>query len=838
MKKVIKIVNIFFILFTLNLFSQVTYEREFKDVNFAFPTELKFYKTETERVFVVEQQGRIKVFPKVSNVTSAQVTTFLDISNNVRYSNGQEMGLLGMAFHPQFQTNRYIYVYYTKIPPAGLTNVRVVISRFTVSETNPNLVNANSELELFIVDKNQNNSNHNGGKIEFGSDGYLYFSIGDGGGANDPMNNAQNLNSAFGKICRIDVDLDGNNPIESNPALPDGRYEVPDSNPFVNKTGLDEIFAYGIRNIWKFSFDKNTNRIWGADVGQNAFEEINLIENGKNYGWKRFEGDRVSNDVPIVGTATAPVFFYGQTAGDKSITGGYVYRGTQVSSITPSITEKYIFGDYVTGRVWALDYNPTLNTASRTLLFKTNGQFISSFGEDSAREHYFTDYGAAVGIYKIKNGTTATNAVAVNGIGSWENLSQGINGVVNCVAADLSEKVYFGGNFNTAGTVNANNIAVWSSSTWSSLGTGSNGSINAIATYNGKVYAGGVFSQIGGVNAKNIAVWNGSVWQALGSGVEGPVAAMAIDSQGNVFVGGSFENAGTVIVRNIARWDGTQWRALSGGTGQLVGANNEIRSLAFGANGVLYLGGNFDQVGAISASRIATWNGTSWGTLGQGTSGFVEAIVTTPQAIYIGGNFALAGDLTVNRIAKWNLVTSQFEKLGNGLNNSVKSLIFDGVNLYAAGSFSNAFNTTQNIIVNNIARWNPTDEWKPLGINTNVGINVLVNGIAFVPNDNSKVFVGGNIDTAGNSLTNNAVLWKLDFLSINELFESKNLIIYPNPTTDSFMLSIDFDWVLYNSIGQKLDEGLGSEISLSKYSKGLYILVQKGTQNEYKIIKN
>ncbi len=837
MKKAIKIVNIFFILFTLNLFSQVTYEREFKDVNFAFPTELKFYKTQTERVFVVEQQGRIKVFPKVSNVTSAQVTTFLDISSNVRYSNGQEMGLLGMAFHPQFQTNRYIYVYYTKIPPAGLTNVRVVISRFTVSETNPNLVNANSELELFVVDKNQNNSNHNGGKIEFGPDGYLYFSIGDGGGANDPMNNAQNLDVPFGKICRIDVDLDGNNPIESNPALPDGRYEVPNNNPFVNKTGLDEIFAYGIRNIWKFSFDKNTNRIWGADVGQNAFEEINLIENGKNYGWKRFEGDRVSNDVPIVGTATAPVFFYGQTAGDKSITGGYVYRGTQVSSITPSITEKYIFGDYVTGRVWALDYNSTLNTASRTLLFKTNGQFISSFGEDSDREHYFTDYGAAVGIYKIKNGTTTTNAVAVNGIGSWENLSQGINGIVNCVATDLNEKVYFGGNFNTAGTVNANNIAVWSSSTWSTLGTGSNGSINAIATYNGKVYAGGAFSQIGGVNAKNIAVWNGSAWQALGSGVEGSVAALAIDNGGNVFVGGSFENAGTVTVRNIARWNGTQWNALSGGTGQLVGANNEIRSLAFGVNGVLYLGGNFDQVGAISASRIATWNGTSWGTLGQGTSGFVEAIVTTPQAIYIGGNFALAGDLTVNRIAKWNLVTSQFEKLGNGLNNSVKSLIFDGVNLYAAGSFSNAFNTTQNIIVNNIARWNPSDEWKPLGINTNVGVNVLVNGMAFIPNDNAKIFVGGNINTAGNSLTNNAVLWKLNFLTINE-FESKNLIIYPNPTTDSFMLNIDFDWILYNSIGQKLDEGVGSEISLSKYSKGLYILVQKGTQNEYKIIKN
>jgi hypothetical protein len=837
MRKVIKTVNICFILFTLNLYSQVTYEREFANVNFAFPTELKFYKSQTERVFVVEQPGKIKVFPKVSNVTATQVATFLDITDKVRYTSGQEMGLLGLAFHPQFQTNRYIYVYYTQKTPASVTNVRVVVSRFTVNATNPNLVDATSELEIFVANKNQNNSNHNGGKIEFGPDGYLYFSIGDGGGANDPMNNAQNLNSPFGKIVRIDVDLDNNNPVESNPALPDGRYEIPNTNPFVNKTGLDETYAYGIRNTWKFSFDSNTNRLWGADVGQSTFEEINLIENGKNYGWKRFEGDKVVNDVAIVGTATAPQFFYNQTAGDKSITGGYVYRGTQVASINPSIAEKYIFGDYVTGRVWALDYNPTTNMSSRTLLFKTNGQFISSFGEDTDREHYFTDYGSAAGIYKIKDGTTANTAVAVDGIGLWENFSEGINGIVNCVTTDSSGKVYFGGNFSSAGTTNANNIAVWSSSTWSTLGTGSNGSINAIATYNGKVYAGGAFSQIGGVNAKNIAVWNGSVWQALGSGVEGPVAALAIDNSGTIFVGGAFENAGTITVRNIARWNGTQWNALSGGSGQLVGTNNEIRALAFDANGKLYLGGNFDQAGAISANRIATWNGTSWGTLGQGTSGFVEAIVATPQAIYLGGNFALAGNLTVNRIAKWNVASSQFEKLGNGLNNSVKSLLYDGVNLYAAGSFTNASNTNQNIIVNNIARWNPTEEWKPLGTNKNVGINVLVNGIVFAPNDTNKIFVAGNLNTAGNSPTNNVALWKLNMLSIDE-FEKKPFVVYPNPTGDSLKLNIEIDWVLYNAVGQKLNEGRSSEISLSKYAKGLYVLIEKDSKNEFKIIKN
>jgi glucose/arabinose dehydrogenase len=837
MKKSIKIVAILFLLFTSNLYSQVTYEREFANVGFAFPVELKFYKADTERVFVVEQEGRIKVFPNASNVTPSQVATFLDISSNVRYASGQEMGLLGLAFHPQFQTNRYIYVYYTKKTPASVTNVRVVISRFTVNATNLNLVDPSSELEIFAATKNQNNSNHNGGKIEFGPDGYLYFSVGDGGGGNDPMNNAQNLNNIFGKICRIDVDLDGNNAVESNPDLPNGNYEIPSTNPFSNTAGLDEIFAYGIRNTWKFSFDKITNRLWGADVGQSAFEEINLVENGKNYGWKRFEGNSVVNNVTIVGSATAPVFFYGQTNGDKSITGGYVYRGTQVTSTSPSIAEKYIFGDYVSGRVWALDYNPTLNTASRTLLFKTQGQFISSFGEDSNREHYFTDYGTAAGIYKIKNGTTSPTGLAVNGIGSWENISQGINGIVNCVAKDLSGKIYFGGNFGTAGTTTANNIAVWSSSTWSTLGTGSNGSINAIATYNGSIYAGGAFTQIGGVAAKNIAVWNGSAWQALGTGVDGPVAALAIDQLGNVFVGGSFVDAGGVTVSNIAKWNGTQWSSLSSGSGQLLGTNNEIRALTFDANGLLYIGGNFDLAGTTTANRIATWNGTSWGTLGQGTSGFVEAIVATPGAVYIGGNFALAGALTVNRIAKWNLTTSQFEKLGDGLNNSVKSLLFDGVNLYAAGSFSAASNTNQNIIVNNIARWNPLEEWKPLGTNTNVGVNVLINGMVFEQNDNSKIFVGGNLNTAGNIPTKNVALWKLNNLSTNE-FDSSSLLVYPNPTNDILRLNMDIDWVLYNSIGQKLNEGIGSEISLAKYSTGIYILVKKGTQKKYKIIKN
>ncbi len=837
MKNTMKIVNFLLLLFTTNLFSQITYQREFPNVSFTFPVELQFYKSQSqsERVFVVEQAGKIKVFPKVSNVTTTQVTTFLDITDRVLFSSGQEVGLLGMTFHPNFETNRYIYLYQTKRSSVSGIEVKIVISRYTVNATNPNLVDKNSELELFSIDKNQNNSNHNGGKIAFGTDGYLYFSVGDGGGGNDPMNNAQNLNSAFGKICRIDVDLDGNNPVESNPSLPNGRYEIPKDNPFVDKTGLDEIYAYGIRNTWKFCFDKPTNRLWGADVGQGAYEEVNLIENGKNYGWKRFEGTQVSNNVTINGTATEPILSYSQSNGDRSITGGYVYRGTKILSTNPTISEKYIFGDYVSGRVWALNYNVSTNTATRTLLFKTNGEFISSFGEDSENELYFSSYGSSAGIYKLKDGTTVPNGEAVNGIGSWEKLTDGTNGIVNCVTKN-GNNIYYGGSFNKAGTIMANNIAVWNGTTWSTLGTGSNGAINAIAVSGNKVYVGGAFSQVGGVNAKNIAVWNGTIWAALGSGTEGPVAALAIDGSGNVFAGGAFNKVGTITVGNIARWNGTQWNALTSDSGTSVGTNNEVRALAYGSNGTLYIGGNFDKAGTTTANRIATWNGTTWGTLGTGTSGFVEAIAIAPDAIYLGGNFASAGSLTVNRIAKWNTTTSQFEKLGNGVSSIVKSILSDGTNIYAAGSFINASNTSQTIIANGIARWNPTEGWKPLGQSTNVGVNVLINGMTFAPNNNNRIFTGGNFSLAGNSSNNNVALWKLDSLS-NDGFESESVTIYPNPTSNSIKLEKVIEWALYNVNSQKISEGNSDEVSLSDYANGVYFLVKKDSQARYKIIK-
>ncbi|WP_106793140.1 PQQ-dependent sugar dehydrogenase [Aquimarina sp. Aq78] len=754
-----------FIIVTLStcgyIHSQITYKSIFPNISFEFPVEIQCINNGSDRMFVVEQNGKIKVFPKNENVTSSQVNTFLNITDRVQFSNGQELGLLGFAFHPNYSSNGYFYVYYTKNSPVSGISTRMVLSRFTVKTDNPNLADPNSELILFQFDKNQDNSNHNGGKIGFGPDSYLYISFGDGGGANDPKRNGQNKNTVFGSICRIDVDLDGSNPVESNPILPNGNYEIPSDNPFVGTDGLDEIYAYGIRNTWKFSFDKPTGRMWGADVGQNAFEEINLIKNGKNYGWSRFEGTSVANsNVIISGPVESPIFNYNHNQGDVSITGGYVYRGSKITSLTPDINSKYIFSDYVSGRVWALNYNPSTGNTSSELLFKTNGLYISSFGLDTEGELYFSSYGNNAKIYKLTDGNTSPPGTVVNGIGSWSSLNQGVNGGVQAIASDSNGNIYHGGNFSKAGNINANNIAVWNkNSGWSTLGSGANGSINTLKiASNGNLYAGGVFTKIGGINANNIAVWNGSQWSALGSGIDGTVAVIETDSNNNVFVGGVFKTINGTTVRNIAKWNGSQWSALEDVTNKKSGTNNEIRSLAIGSDGTLYVGGNFDEAGGNIAKRIATWNGSNWGTLGDGTSGFVEAITTTPTTIYIGGNFALAGNTTVNRIAKWNIATNSWSKLGNGVNNNVRSLLHDGTHLYAAGAFTTASDNNSNKIVNNIAQWSENNGWKALGTNTNVGVDIIINAIT-LSSQTKEIFVGGNFSKAGAINAKNTASW-------------------------------------------------------------------------------
>ncbi|GAA4804302.1 PQQ-dependent sugar dehydrogenase [Litoribaculum gwangyangense] len=832
-----------FLSVTIITSAQITYESAFPNLDFRFPVEMQSAKDGTDRMFVVEQEGRIKVFPRNPNVTLGNLTTFLDITDRVSFANGQEIGLLGLAFHPDFTNNRYIYVFYTTQSPLSQISVRSVLSRFTVNSGNINLADPNSELIIFQFDKNQNNSNHNGGKIAFGPDGYLYVSFGDGGGGDDPNNNAQNTNNVFGSICRIDVDIDGSNPLETNPILPNGNYEIPTDNPFVGVSGLDEIYAYGIRNTWKFSFDEVNGTLWGADVGQGTFEEINIIEKGKNYGWKRFEGNIVRNNITISGLSDFPVFFYGHNAGDRSITGGYVYRGTEITSLSPDINSKYIFGDYVSGRVWALDYNATTGSASSTLLFKTNGQFISSFGVDDDGELYFSDYGINAKIYKLVDGTTTATGTAVNGIGAWSHLDEGVNGTIEAIATAPNGNVYHGGNFNQVGTITANNIAVWNKNNgWQTLGSGSNGTINALKiSSNGDVYAGGSFSSIGGVSANNIAVWNGSTWSPVGAGINGPVAALEIDSNGNIYAGGVFETVNaSITARNIALWNGSAWSVLTDATNSIPGTNNEIRSLAIDNNGILYVGGNFDEAGGNTAPRIATWDGANWGTLGSGTSGFVEAIATTDTDVYVAGNFAIAGGLTVNRIAKWSKTGNNWSTLGNGLSNIVNTLIHDGTNLYAAGAFDNAnINATNSIIVHNIAQWNDISGWKALGTNTSVGVDIKINTMTFASDSDGvdRIFVGGNFNNAGAISANNTAQWSSpNLLSITELNKNENLYVYPNPTTGIVNLSKEQEWSLYNIHGKIIKTGKSNVLTVSSYPSGIYFLKIKNSST-LKIIK-
>src|SRR5690606_21682143 len=230
MKKMTRFFPLFLIWFIINKSqAQVTYQDAFPNLSFEFPTEIQPSNDGSDRLFVLEQRGRIKVFQ--NNENTDQADTFLDLTDRVSFSNGQEIGLLGLAFHPNYGDNGYFYVYHTQQSRVANVNVEIVLSRYTVSAGDANRAQPNSRLEIFSFDKNQNNSNHNGGKIAFGTDGYLYISIGDGGGGGDPNKNAQNLGNVFGSILRIDVDLDGNNPVETNSDLPNGNYEIPSDNP-------------------------------------------------------------------------------------------------------------------------------------------------------------------------------------------------------------------------------------------------------------------------------------------------------------------------------------------------------------------------------------------------------------------------------------------------------------------------------------------------------------------------------------------------------------------------------------------------------------------------------
>ena len=355
-------------------FPRLRLERVFPNLTFARMTGL--HQAPDGRWFVVEQPGRILVF---ENRPDAQAQVFLDITGRVDDS-GNEMGLLGLALAPDFAQSGRFYVNYTASPPR-----RTIVSRFRVA---PGGGSADAASEFLVLEVGQPFPNHNGGQTSFGPDGMLYIGFGDGGAGNDPMGNGQNKGTLLGKLLRIDVsDLSG------------VSYTVPAGNPFVGAAGaMEEIWALGLRNPWRFSWDAQTGDLWLADVGQNAREEIDLVTKGGNYGWSVTEGGQCRTGSSCDRTGLiAPVFDYPNTGirGDCSITGGFVYRGRTIAALTGA----YVYADYCSGKVWALRYDGTRVT-EQALLLDSDIQ-ISSFAVDLQGEIYALGHGPTGGIFKL-----------------------------------------------------------------------------------------------------------------------------------------------------------------------------------------------------------------------------------------------------------------------------------------------------------------------------------------------------------------------------------------------------------------------------------------------------
>lgn len=340
--------------------------RAFPRISFENPLFIAAPPDGTDRLFVVEQAGRVLWFRNDPGARETHVA--LDIRKKVRTVHNEE-GLLGLAFHPKFKDNGFVYLQYSAGDPR-----RNVISRFTMEKARKSLDPAS---EKTVLDVEQPYGNHNGGMLAFGPDGFLYIGLGDGGAGGDPHDYAQNPGVLLGKMLRIDVDR-----AEGGKA-----YAVPKDNPFVGRPGTrGEIWAMGLRNPWRYSFDRKTGELWAGDVGQNAWEEIDVIKKGLNYGWSRREGKhsfQAEKRRPAGGGPfEEPVAEHGRNEA-QSITGGYVYCGQK----TPELTGQYIYGDFLSGLVWALD---AAERGQPRLIAR--GELISSFGEDEAGELYFASF--------------------------------------------------------------------------------------------------------------------------------------------------------------------------------------------------------------------------------------------------------------------------------------------------------------------------------------------------------------------------------------------------------------------------------------------------------------
>lgn len=533
----------------------------------SLPVHLTVANDGSRRIFIVQQRGIIKVVQPGTNVA----TDFMSLVGTVS-SSGNERGLLGLAFHPQFATNRRFFVYYTRLSDGGLE-----IAEYKTFTGNPNQGDP-STARVILTIAHPTNSNHNGGTITFGPDNYLYLGTGDGGSGNDPPNNAQNINALLGKILRIDIDPQP--PITA-------PYGSPPDNPYVGVAGADEIYAIGMRNPYRYSFDKGgTHQLWVGDVGQDAVEEVDTIIRGGNYGWRVYEGDSCTgNDASLCIPANylPRVFQYSSASGPRcSVTGGYVYRG--VRRALPF--GQYIFADYCSGEILLWD------GANQNLQLDTTTN-ISSFGQDEDGELYVVGLGGTVD--KIVGAKTSADfdgdrrtdiSLFRPSDGTWYMLNSS-NGAFRAqqfgATPDVPAPEDFDGD-------SATDISVFRGSTgdWYRLNSSNNTFVAFHWGASGDVPVAGDYD---GDNKADVAVFRPSsgAWYISNSS-NGAFQAFTFGTNGDKATPGDFDGDGK---SDIAVWrpsDGV-WYRLNSGSG------NSFSAFAFGQNGDIPSQGDFDGDG-------------------------------------------------------------------------------------------------------------------------------------------------------------------------------------------------------------------------------------------------
>lgn len=564
----------------------------------SLPVHITNAKDGSRRLFVVQQRGIIKVVQPGSNVP----TDFLNASSVVSQS-GNERGLLGLAFHPQYATNRRFFIYYTRASDGAIE-----IAEYETSTGNPNQANP-TPIRTIITIPHASFSNHNGGTILFGPDGYLYAGTGDGGSGNDPNNNAQNINALLGKMLRLDI----NTPVGQVPA-----YNIPPTNPYAGATpGADEIYTIGMRNPYRFSFDRGgTNQLWVGDVGQDAIEEVDIITLGGNYGWRVYEGLQCTgNDPDRCSTGgnplmqIPPVFQYSSSgAGNPrcSVTGGYVYRGT----LNALPVGSYVYADYCSGEILLWDNN------QQTLLLDT-ARNISSFGEDESGEIYVVGLGGTVEkIVRAKanadfDGDFKTDISVFRPAGGFwyinQSLTNTLRGQQFGANGDTPAPEDYDGDNTTDIAIFRPSDGFWyvlrsSNNTFYGVQFGANGDQSAASDYDGDAKA-------------DFAVFrpNGGNWYILNSS-NGAFSATQFGANGDISVPGDYDGDG--------KYDLAVYRGSTGSWYRLNSSNGSFSAVQFGASADFTAQGDFDGDGKTDISVFRGNDGT-WYRLNSSNGAFV-----------------------------------------------------------------------------------------------------------------------------------------------------------------------------------------------------------------------